>query len=1085
MELKRINVLSAGFGTLLPYPSSVNPTDGFFNDDGQIVFGVNGTTLHLAQPITEYLWLELVFTGRSIAGNSNVHFEVRTIDGMTQAVVSGDVPIQQGSNSVNFFKVPNVGTIQEISMEAIGGFDGPVKTAVLEQIIVVKNHDSLVVRDAVPLNRGSLSTLAGFVYNAAGGYYEADIISGAPSVFPAVNFSGLTPGSEYGIVTVQPVANAGEDVNINATPDGYTTTSVAPVTKYVYTDPTLNVFPSILAIFNGGPRTAHVRIYVQLGSFLDTNISAFGLSAQIPSGGSGVDPYNPLKAFGALTGYIFAAAGVATAVLPIPVTDVDFTAGIVPVANINTLTVATALTANDLKLTRTGAGFANTLGSLWYKDAGGYVTPTNGDKLSYRYDLGTSGAMGLGVIPADGTLLNLDASVTGFNSGGPRIPINIYSRSLVGSDSGLYGVKTDLNAPNAAVTLPFIYHFAAGQTNVAAPATITEVRGFYAPNAIAKGSTNTGFYSDINKATNTNQLALAGTAPSYFNSEVGFGGNISGTGGSLLFCSLSTAALAGGVDKIGISLRNASPSSATSNVVGVQVINIGTVNSAYALSALTGFWAQSFVKGAASSITTVYGFRASNAIAVATTNYGFWSDIASAANVWQVYMNGTAQSYFGGPVGILNNDPFGGGILLRIQGTHPSALATTVAEYINTTHPATSTTAIQGVTVNLQTAAAAFTVTTIDVFRADTITLGGASVATTVRGFYASTNITKATTNYGFYSDIASASGNYQLRMAGTAKSRFDGSVGVFTDPAANVVFHASVAGVSGGGSVGYYASGIFPSTVTTTALGFQAQLQTANTAVTYAELTGFRVDTWTRGAASAITGCYGFRVESNFAVSLVNNYAFYTNINNATTNWAFYGAGTANSFFGGIVGIGTAATNTESFRVDSNIANLAGTTIFGINVQPTVPVAATVAYSSNGSSITTQNTGVTYAIISHYWAKSLTKGAASTITTAIGFYASDAGFTGAANSYAFYSDVASGSGKFQLAMLGTALNILQGGLVLATTAAPAVAAGQLSLGATVATTVGAAGAAAALPANPVGYWIINVAGTQMKVPYL
>lgn len=50
--------------------------------------------------------------------------------------------------------------------------------------------------------------------------------------------------------------------------------------------------------------------------------------------------------------------------------------------------------------------------------------------------------------------------------------------------------------------------------------------------------------------------------------------------------------------------------------------------------------------------------------------------------------------------------------------------------------------------------------------------------------------------------------------------------------------------------------------------------------------------------------------------------------------------------------------------------------------------------------------------------------------------------------------------------------------------ASPNVAAGVISYGGTVATTVGAAGAAAALPATPVGYIIINVAGTQMKIPY-
>jgi hypothetical protein len=56
-------------------------------------------------------------------------------------------------------------------------------------------------------------------------------------------------------------------------------------------------------------------------------------------------------------------------------------------------------------------------------------------------------------------------------------------------------------------------------------------------------------------------------------------------------------------------------------------------------------------------------------------------------------------------------------------------------------------------------------------------------------------------------------------------------------------------------------------------------------------------------------------------------------------------------------------------------------------------------------------------------------------------------------------------------------------GVVLAAVA-PTVAASQVGLGGTTATTVGAAGGASALPATPTGYLVINVAGTQMKVPY-
>lgn len=57
-------------------------------------------------------------------------------------------------------------------------------------------------------------------------------------------------------------------------------------------------------------------------------------------------------------------------------------------------------------------------------------------------------------------------------------------------------------------------------------------------------------------------------------------------------------------------------------------------------------------------------------------------------------------------------------------------------------------------------------------------------------------------------------------------------------------------------------------------------------------------------------------------------------------------------------------------------------------------------------------------------------------------------------------------------------------GQPLAVGVADTVSAGQISYGATTATTVGAAGGASALPATPTGYIIVNIAGTAQKVPY-
>lgn len=49
---------------------------------------------------------------------------------------------------------------------------------------------------------------------------------------------------------------------------------------------------------------------------------------------------------------------------------------------------------------------------------------------------------------------------------------------------------------------------------------------------------------------------------------------------------------------------------------------------------------------------------------------------------------------------------------------------------------------------------------------------------------------------------------------------------------------------------------------------------------------------------------------------------------------------------------------------------------------------------------------------------------------------------------------------------------------------APAVSVAQVGLGSTTSSTVGSAGGGSPLPANPTGYWIINIAGTAYKIPY-
>lgn len=65
-----------------------------------------------------------------------------------------------------------------------------------------------------------------------------------------------------------------------------------------------------------------------------------------------------------------------------------------------------------------------------------------------------------------------------------------------------------------------------------------------------------------------------------------------------------------------------------------------------------GFIANGITIGAGSTVTNQYGFLVPNNLNTATNNYGYYGTLASAANVWNIYMAGTATNYLAGNTGI-------------------------------------------------------------------------------------------------------------------------------------------------------------------------------------------------------------------------------------------------------------------------------------------------------------------------------------------------------------------------------------------------------------------------------------------------
>jgi hypothetical protein len=141
-------------------------------------------------------------------------------------------------------------------------------------------------------------------------------------------------------------------------------------------------------------------------------------------------------------------------------------------------------------------------------------------------------------------------------------------------------------------------------------------------------------------------LYAGGTAPSAFFGPLGI---LTGTvGDGLVTINGGTHPSANALAYVYF-VNLAAPVSATTEFSGFKS-TLNTANTAVVYTAIQHFWANTVSRGAASTITSVYGFRASNAIASGTNNFAFWSDLAAAAGTFAFYGSGTADSSFGGAI---------------------------------------------------------------------------------------------------------------------------------------------------------------------------------------------------------------------------------------------------------------------------------------------------------------------------------------------------------------------------------------------------------------------------------------------------
>jgi hypothetical protein len=117
--------------------------------------------------------------------------------------------------------------------------------------------------------------------------------------------------------------------------------------------------------------------------------------------------------------------------------------------------------------------------------------------------------------------------------------------------------------------------------------------------------------------------------------------------------------------------------------------------------------------------------------------------------------------------------------------------------------------------------------------------------------------------------------------------------------------------------SAGVYQSGAVQSDVSTLAVGFSntADVSAGVVANAYHH---FRADQSTFGAGATLAFQAGFFVTSTLT-SATNNYGFYGNLASGIGRWNLFMAGTAPSYFNGVVTIGTSTPNTSAkVQIDS-----------------------------------------------------------------------------------------------------------------------------------------------------------------------
>jgi hypothetical protein len=267
----------------------------------------------------------------------------------------------------------------------------------------------------------------------------------------------------------------------------------------------------------------------------------------------------------------------------------------------------------------------------------------NGSLITIGSNTYVNGSLGIGTSSLTGYGIRNNKNVTGAATAyGMQFDGTIQS-DVTGN---VYVYRSNPFTQAATFTLGNLSHFNANQGTFGAGSTVTNQTGFVASATLIGATNNYGFRGQIPSGTNTWNLYMDGTASNYLAGSLGIG-TTTLTGYNLRV----NKNITGAIISHGILSEGAVQSDVTDSAYYNRTVG-STVAASFTMLTLHHYNASQGTFGAGSTVNNQYGFRANSSLIGATFNYGFFGDIPSGTNRYNLFMNGTADNYLAGDTSI-------------------------------------------------------------------------------------------------------------------------------------------------------------------------------------------------------------------------------------------------------------------------------------------------------------------------------------------------------------------------------------------------------------------------------------------------